>query len=36
MTAQAAGAPEGVFARERQDEIARLIADNVRDRVCDL
>jgi DeoR/GlpR family transcriptional regulator of sugar metabolism len=36
MTAQAAGAPEGVFARERQDEIARLIADNGRARVSDL
>jgi DeoR/GlpR family transcriptional regulator of sugar metabolism len=36
MTAQAAGAPEGVFARERQDEIARLIAVNARARVGDL
>lgn len=36
MTAQAAGAPEGVFARERQDEIARLITDNGRARVADL
>ena len=36
MTAQAAGAPEGVFARERQDEIARLITENGRARVSDL
>jgi DeoR family transcriptional regulator of aga operon/DeoR family fructose operon transcriptional repressor len=36
MTAQAAGAPEGVFARERQDQIARLITDNGRARVADL
>jgi DeoR/GlpR family transcriptional regulator of sugar metabolism len=36
LTAQAAGAPEGVFARERQDEIARLIAANARARVGEL
>ena len=36
MTAQAAGAPEGVFARERQDEIARLVAANARARVGEL
>jgi DeoR/GlpR family transcriptional regulator of sugar metabolism len=36
MIVRAAGAPEGVFARERQDEIARLIADNGRARVRDL
>ena len=36
MTAPATGAPENVFARERQDEIARLIKDNGRARVGDL
>jgi DeoR/GlpR family transcriptional regulator of sugar metabolism len=36
MTAQAAGALEGVFARERQDEIARLVTDRGRARVSDL
>ena len=36
MTTQAAAAPEGVFARERQDEIARLITQDGRARVSDL
>jgi DeoR/GlpR family transcriptional regulator of sugar metabolism len=36
MTAQAAGALEGVFARERQDEIARLVTERGRARVSDL
>jgi len=36
MSDQVVGAPEGVFARERQDEIARLVADNGRARVSEL
>lgn len=36
MTTRAAGVPEGVFARERQLEIARLIAQDGRARVSDL
>ncbi len=36
MRAEHAGRPEGVFARERQDEIARLITEHGRARVGDL
>jgi DeoR/GlpR family transcriptional regulator of sugar metabolism len=36
MTARAADAHEGVFARERQREIARLVDENGRARVTDL
>ncbi len=36
MTAKAADVPDGVFARERQREIARLVEENGRARVTDL
>ncbi len=36
MTAKAADLPEGVFARERQQQIAQLVAENGRARVTDL
>ena len=36
MTAKSADVPEGVFARERQHEIARLIEEKGRARVTDL
>ena len=36
MTTKAGDAPEGVFARERQQDIARLIEKNGRARVTDL
>ncbi len=36
MTARAADVPEGVFARERQQQIARLVEENGRARVTDL
>ena len=36
MTAKAADVPDGVFARERQQQIARIVEENGRARVADL
>jgi DeoR/GlpR family transcriptional regulator of sugar metabolism len=36
VTAKAADVPDGVFARERQQQIARIVAENGRARVTDL
>ena len=36
MTAKAADVPDGVFARERQEQIARMVEENGRARVTDL
>ena len=36
MTAKAADLPDGVFARERQQQIARIVAEVGRARVTDL
>src|SRR5665811_2394629 len=36
VTAKAANVPDGVFARERQEQIARLVEENGRARVTDL
>lgn len=36
MSAKAADVPDGVFARERRQEIARIVEDNRRARVTDL
>src|SRR5450756_202849 len=36
VTAKAANVPDGVFARERQEQIARMVEENGRARVTDL